>query len=125
MRISVQADPERPFSTHCGPWRQSSFAKGMTSLRFLLTLLLPYRRIDEEQALAALRACGFAPDDLAWRVTENGALAFGRNSAEADPLPEMKVRRLTEWASKRRAQLTFIGWETTADWGSLSTHCGR
>jgi hypothetical protein len=85
----------------------------MMNLRFLLSLLLPYRRINEEDALSVIRACGLSPDDLAWRVTDKGALAFGRKSADADPLPESKVRCLTEWAMKRRVQLAFIGWETT------------
>lgn len=85
----------------------------MKSVRFLISLLLPYRRIGEEEARNAIRDCRLSPDDLAWRVTEDGAFAFGRKSADADPLPEAKVRCLTEWARKRRVRLAFIGWETT------------
>lgn len=79
----------------------------------LVTLLLPYRRTNEEEARNAIRDCGLSPDDLAWRMTENGGFAFGRKSADADPLPEAQVRCLTEWARKRRVRLGFIGWETT------------
>jgi hypothetical protein len=77
----------------------------------VLNLLLPYRRINEEEALKAIRDCGLSPDDLAWRVTETGGFAFGRKSADAEPLPEAHVRCLTELMRKRRVRLAFIGWE--------------
>lgn len=78
----------------------------------LLRLLLPYRRIDEDEAREAIRSCGLSPDDLAWRVTEDGTFAFGRKSPDAEPLSGNQVQCLTNWARKRRVRLAIIGWET-------------
>lgn len=81
------------------------------SLKFLLRLLLPYRRVTEDEAREAIARCGLSPDDLVWRVTENGAFAFGRKSPEADTLSEQQVQCLVDWATRRRVQLAIIGWE--------------
>ena len=94
----------------------------MSSLRFLLRMLLPYRRATEDEARQAILDCGLSPDDLAWRVTEDGAFAFGRKTADANPPTEQQIRCLVDWPNSRRVRLAIIGWETTETEGPLPPH---
>jgi hypothetical protein len=61
-----------------------------------------------------MQRCGVSPDSLAWRVTEDGAFAFGRKSPDAPPLPDGQAECLLKWATENRVEVRFIGWETDA-----------
>jgi hypothetical protein len=83
-------------------------------LRFLLSLLLPYRRTTENKARQALLKCGISPDAIAWKVAADGSFAFGRKKPDADALTAAQVQCLLDWTRRERVKVGFIGWEGDA-----------
>jgi hypothetical protein len=87
-----------------------------------LRLMLPHRATSQAEAQSQMRRCGLSPDVISWRVTEDGAFAFGRKSADAPPIPENQSDCLLKWAKDNRVEVRFIGWETDHRQRPLSTH---
>jgi hypothetical protein len=77
-----------------------------------LRLLLPHKSTTSAAAVSAMRRCGVSPDAISWRVTQDGAFAFGRKSADATPIPDRQSDCLLKWAKDHRVEVRFIGWET-------------
>jgi hypothetical protein len=78
----------------------------------VLELLLPHKATTSGEALSAMRRCGVSPQSSSWRVTEDGALVFGRKSADAPPIADRESDCLLKWAKNNRVEVRFIGWET-------------
>ena len=76
-----------------------------------LRLLFPHKATVGE-ALSAMRRCSVSPDSISWRVTEDGAFAFGRKSANASAIADRQSDCLLTWARDNRVEVRFIGWET-------------
>ncbi|MFZ4690287.1 MAG: hypothetical protein ACOYLS_13690, partial [Polymorphobacter sp.] len=81
-------------------------------LPFLLSQLLPHKRVTEGEALRAMLACGISPDEIAWSVGADGSFAFGRKHPDAPDLTDDQLQSLIEWTRRERIKLGFIGWET-------------
>jgi hypothetical protein len=79
-----------------------------------LRMMLPHKATTRAEALSAMDRCGISPDSLAWRVTEDGAFAFGRKSADASPIHSRQRDCLLKWAKDNRVEVRFIGWEAGA-----------
>src|SRR5215217_4217453 len=77
-----------------------------------LRWMLPYKEATSADALKAIQRCGISPDKTSWRVTDDGAFAFGRKSADATPIPDRDSDCLLKWANENRVEVRFIGWET-------------
>jgi len=77
-----------------------------------LGLMLPHKSTTAAEALSAMQQCDVSPDGISWRVTEDGAFAFGRKSADAPPMADGQVDCLLRWAKDNRVEVRFIGWET-------------
>jgi hypothetical protein len=77
-----------------------------------LRLLLPHKVTTPAEALSAMQGCGVSPDSISWRVTEDGAFAFGRKSPDAPPIADRQSYCLLTWAKDNRVEVRFIGWET-------------
>ena len=77
-----------------------------------LRLMLPHEEKTSAEALEAIQRCGISPDKISWRVTDDGAFAFGRKSADAAPIPDRESDCLLKWAKDNRLDVRFIGWET-------------
>ena len=73
--------------------------------------LLPQKSTTPAEALSAMQRCGVSPGTIAWRVTDDGAFAFGRKSAEAAPMADRQSDCLLKWAKDNRVEVRFIGWE--------------
>jgi hypothetical protein len=78
-------------------------------LRFLLSLLLPYRRTTADQARQALLKCGISPDAISWKVAADGSFTFARKNADADGLAEAQIQCLLDWTRRERIKVFFIG----------------
>ncbi len=78
---------------------------------FLLSLLLPRQRTTEAKAREAIIDCGINPDEVAWRVGDDGCFAFGKKHPEADGLTDDQTQRILDWARRERIKLGFIAWE--------------
>ena len=78
-----------------------------------LTALLPRQTTTAGEARQAISRCGGSPESMAWRVTDDGALAFGRKSADARPIADEVSECLLRWARTNRVEVRFIGWETS------------
>lgn len=76
-----------------------------------LRLILPHKATTHAEAQLAMEQCGISPNSITWNVTEDGAFAFGRKSAEAAPLPDRQSDCLLRWAMDNRVEVRFIGWE--------------
>lgn len=76
-----------------------------------LRLMLPHKATTVTEARSAMQRCGVSPDHVAWRVTQDGAFAFGRKSADAPPIPDGQSDCLLSWAKAQRVEVRFIGWE--------------
>lgn len=77
-----------------------------------LGLLLPHKATTSAEALSAMQRCGVSPDSISWRVTEDGAFAFGRKSADAPPIADKESDCLLKRAKNNRVEVRSIGWET-------------
>jgi hypothetical protein len=77
-----------------------------------LRMILPHKTTTPAEALNAMQQCGVSPDNISWRVTEDGAFAFGRKSADALPIPDGQTQCLMKWARDNRVEVRFIGWKT-------------
>jgi hypothetical protein len=84
------------------------------NLRFLLSLLLPYKRTTEDKARQALIRCGVSPEAIEWRVGEDGAFAFGKKHPDAENLTEEQISCVLDWTRRERIKVGFIGWERDA-----------
>lgn len=85
------------------------------NLRFLLSLLLPYKRTTAEKARHALLRCGISPDSIAWKVGPNGSFVFGKKDPDAEDLTEEQIGCILDWTRRERIRVGFIGWERDAD----------
>ncbi|NII58982.1 hypothetical protein, partial [Sphingomonas aerolata] len=86
--------------------------QALMKMPFLLSLLLPRQRTTEAKAREAIIDCGINPDEIAWRVGDDGSLAFGRKHPDADGLTDDQTQRILDWAGRERIKLGFIAWET-------------
>jgi len=77
-----------------------------------LRLLLPYKATTRAEAFGAMQRCGVSPDSISWQVTEDGAFALGRKSADAPDIADRRSDCLLKWAKDNRVEVRFIGWET-------------
>ena len=80
------------------------------TFRDLLWMLLPKKRTTPEEARQALLRSGISPDEIEWRVGNDGSFAFGRKQ-EGPPLTYEQASKLLSWARKGRIKVAFIGWE--------------
>jgi hypothetical protein len=90
-----------------------------------LRLMLPHKATTAAEALSAMQQCGVSPSSISWRVTKDGAFAFGRQSVDAPPLADRQSDCLLKWAKDNRVEVRFIGWETDNGERPLSTHSGH
>jgi len=79
----------------------------------LFRLMLP-KATTAAEVRKAMERCGVSPNSISWRVTEDGAFAFGRKSADAPPLADRQSECLLKWAKDNRVDIRFIGWERDA-----------
>ena len=77
-----------------------------------LGLLLPHKATTSAEALSAMLRCGVTPEGISWRVTDDGAFAFGRKSADAPTIADRESDCLLKRAKNSRVEVRFIGWET-------------
>jgi hypothetical protein len=89
----------------------SSICLCLTGCDFL-RLMLPHKAISPAEARNGMQRCGLSPDTVSWRVTEDGAFAFGRKSAAGPAIPKRQSDCLLKWAKDNRVEVRFIGWET-------------
>jgi hypothetical protein len=85
--------------------------RALMKMPFLLSLLLPRQRTTEAKAREAIIDCGINPDEVAWRVGDDGSFAFGKKHPEADGLTDDQTQRILDWARRERIKLGFIAWE--------------
>jgi hypothetical protein len=86
--------------------------RALMKIPFPISLLLPRQRTTEAKAREAIIDCGINPDEIAWRVGDDGSFAFGRKHPEADCLTDDQTQRILDWARRERIKLSFIAWET-------------
>ena len=77
----------------------------------LLRRVLSCRRTTPEEARQALISYGINPDEIAWRVGEDGSFAFGRKHPGAGGLIYEQTSHILAWARRERIKVGFIGWE--------------
>lgn len=77
------------------------------NLRSLLGLILPYRRTTAEEAEQAMLHCGISPDEIAWKIGDDGSFSFGRKHPDDDDLTYEKTSYLLAWARRRRIKVGF------------------
>ena len=110
--------PDRPLSTKPGHSASAQLRtladkrkRALMKMPFLLSLLLPRQRTTEAKAREAIIDCGINPDEVAWRVGDDGSFAFGKKHPEADGLTDDQTQRILDWARRERIKLGFIAWE--------------
>lgn len=78
----------------------------------LIKMMMPSKPTTSEAARNAMKQCGIAPDSIAWRVTKDGAFAFGKKSPDAEFPSQAQSECLLKWAQENRVKVGFIGWES-------------
>jgi hypothetical protein len=117
----------RPLPTHCRRLRtgyREAMRRDLLALSIISCfclggcdwsrLMLPYKATTTAEALNAIQRCGASPDGISWRVTKDGAFAFGRRSAAAPPIADRQSECLLKWAKDTGVEVRFIGWERDA-----------
>lgn len=67
--------------------------------------MLPYRRATRSQVLRAMERNGIDPQDIAWCIGTDGALALAPKRALGEEPTFDKVKGLLRWARRRRIRI--------------------